>query len=151
MAARRSGRKGCTGILVRRSGLPSQTWRTFLRNHPPHLIDIVLSTELMNNLQALFEQVVQAPRRWLNQMVERWIRRFLGHPALVITPPNDITRPVDSPRVIIRPVGAQDAAQMPLVQYDDVVQTLTTDTAHQPFHIWRLPGAARRDLDFFDT
>jgi hypothetical protein len=47
-----------------------------------------------------------------------------------------VERPVDSPSVIIGPVGAQDAAQMPLVQRDDVVQTLTTDTANQSFHIW---------------
>lgn len=66
----------------------------------------------MHHLQALFEQVVQALCRWRTERVESWIRRDLGHPALVSTRPNDITL---VPRVWVQPVidGVQASERSP--------------------------------------
>ncbi len=87
--------------MPRRAGPPSQTWRTFCRNHVPYLIAIAPAAERMHHVQVLFAQVVQTLRRWLTAMVESWTRQFFGHPARVSPLPHDIT-PV--PRLRIQPV-----------------------------------------------
>ena len=94
-------------------------------NHVPHLIDIVLSSDLMHNLQARFAQVVQAISHWLNQMVENWIRWFLGHPD-VNTRSNNIT-PVPEvwmTQVMKRVQASERSPPAPVssVQRDDVAK-----------------------------
>jgi hypothetical protein len=54
-------------------------------------------------------------------------------------------------KVIIGEICHQDAHQVPLVQDNDVVQTLAADAADQPLHVWILPGRARRREDLFDA
>jgi hypothetical protein len=54
-----------------------------------------------------------------------------------------------TPVVIVVHVGLKDAAQMPLVEHDDLIETLTPDTANDSFRIWVVPRAVRRNLDRF--
>src|ERR1019366_4616154 len=42
--------------------------------------------------------------------------------------------------VVIFEVGFEQALQVSLIEHDNVVQTLATDRAHQPFDVRRLPG-----------
>ena len=40
---------------------------------------------------------------------------------------------------------------MPLVENDDLVETLTPDTAHDWLRVWVLPRAMKRNLTLFHT
>ena len=44
-------------------------------------------------------------------------------------------------KIIIK-IAGQDSIQMTLVQYDDMVRTITPDVAHHPFHKCALPGTS---------
>lgn len=45
-----------------------------------------------------------------------------------------------SPAVVIGKVAGQDTSEMPLMEDDDLVQTLPADAPDQPFDIRMLPG-----------
>src|SRR6266446_8419227 len=60
-------------------------------------------------------------------------------------------RSMRTPGVIISHVGAQQALQMLLVEHDDIVETLATNTADDPLAVGILPWTAWRNLHFFDT
>src|SRR5215468_723970 len=51
-------------------------------------------------------------------------------------------RSMRTPGVIIAHVGAKQALQMLRVEHDDIVQTLTTDTADDPLTVGILPWTA---------
>ena len=53
--------------------------------------------------------------------------------------------------VIIVEVARKDVAQMPFIQHDDVVETLSPYGADDPFAVRILPGRAWCDRDFFDS
>ena len=55
-----------------------------------------------------------------------------------------VERPVRSRAVVIRDVGSQHPSEMPLVEDDDVVQTLAADRPDDAFDVGILPGGARR-------
>lgn len=117
--------------MVHCVGPPSQTWRTFCRNHVPYLIDIAPAAERMHHVHTLFAQVGRALRRWLNQMVTSRIRRSLGHPARVNTRPHAITPAL---RVWVQPVidGVQASERSPpapivSIQQDDVARARPLD------------------------
>jgi hypothetical protein len=42
--------------------------------------------------------------------------------------------------VIVREIIAQDSLQVPSVEYDNMIQTLSPDRSDQPFHVRVLPG-----------
>ena len=52
--------------------------------------------------------------------------------------------------VVVREVGGQEAAQMPLAQDEDMVQTLAQDRANEPFHEGILPRTVGGDQHFTD-
>src|SRR5262245_27589353 len=60
-------------------------------------------------------------------------------------------RSMRTPGVIIAHVGAKQVLQMLRVEHDDIVQTLTTDTADDPLTVGILPWTAWRNLHFFDA
>jgi hypothetical protein len=62
-----------------------------------------------------------------------------------------VERPMDSPSMIILHVGSKNPAQMSLVQDDDIIETIATNTADEPLDIRRLPRTARCDLHLFDA
>ena len=53
--------------------------------------------------------------------------------------------------VIIGDIRAEDPLQMPLVEYDDVVETFSTDTTNQAFDVWILPWRSRRRDDVLNV
>ena len=53
--------------------------------------------------------------------------------------------------VVIRKVAGQEACEMPLMEDDDVVQTLPTDAPDQAFDIGILPWRPWSDDDFLDA
>src|SRR5712691_2624492 len=59
-----------------------------------------------------------------------------------------VEREVSSGAVIIREVACPDAAQVPLAQHEDMVQTLAPDRADEPFHEGILPRTLGGREDF---
>ena len=55
-----------------------------------------------------------------------------------------VEREVSSRAVIVREVAGQDAAEVPLAEHEDMVQTLAPDRTDEPFHEGVLPRAAGR-------
>ena len=53
--------------------------------------------------------------------------------------------------MIVVDVGLKDAAQMPLVQEDDMIEGVSPDTSDEPLAVGILPGTVGGDLDFFDA
>ena len=53
--------------------------------------------------------------------------------------------------MIIIKIAGQDSIQMTLVQYDDMVRTITPDAAHHPFHKRALPGTSWRSEHLSDA
>src|SRR6266700_3319838 len=53
--------------------------------------------------------------------------------------------------MIIGKVVGQDVSQMPLVQDDDMIQTLPPDTPDEPFNIGILPRTPWRNEDLLDA
>src|SRR5271166_2412319 len=57
-----------------------------------------------------------------------------------------------SPRpVIVFEIRRHDAVQMTLVKNDEVIQAFPAQRTDESLDVRRLPGAARRDYDFFDA
>jgi hypothetical protein len=52
--------------------------------------------------------------------------------------------------MVIREVSSQDSAEVPLVEDDDVIQTLASDGADEALRKGVLPWAVRRRQDFTD-
>src|SRR5207244_12307073 len=52
-------------------------------------------------------------------------------------------REMCSRSVIVRYIIGQDSAQMPLAEYDHVVQAVAPDGSNQPLRIWVLPWTGR--------
>jgi hypothetical protein len=73
--------------------------------------------------------------RWLNWS---WLRCI------------HLQRSMRTPIVIVVHIGLKNTTQMSLIEYDDIVETLATDTADEPLNIRRLPRTTRRNFDFFD-
>jgi hypothetical protein len=51
-----------------------------------------------------------------------------------------VQRQVSPDRVVIRDVGFGDAAEVRLAEHDDMIETLLSDRAHQPFDVSVLSG-----------
>src|SRR5919108_6441516 len=62
-----------------------------------------------------------------------------------------LQRSVSSPVMIIVHVGLQNASQMPLIQYDHVIERVSTDTADNSLAVGILPWTAWRNLHFFEA
>ena len=60
-------------------------------------------------------------------------------------------RPVEAVTIIIAQIVGENAAQVILVQHNDVVQAFPADGANQSFDHWVLPGGARRSELLFQT
>src|SRR5262245_11479778 len=50
-----------------------------------------------------------------------------------------LQRKMCAPAVVVCQVPLEDAREMPLVEHDEVIQTLTANTADKALHIWILP------------
>ena len=53
--------------------------------------------------------------------------------------------------VIVGDIRLDHAPQMPLVEHDDMIEHIATDTPDDPLAIRILPGTAWGDLDLFDA
>ena len=53
--------------------------------------------------------------------------------------------------MIIIKIAGQDSFQMTLVQYDDMIQTISPNAANHSFHEGILPRTPRRSQHFFDA
>ena len=53
--------------------------------------------------------------------------------------------------MIVREVARENSSQMGVVEYDDMGETLSADTADQAFNVRILPWRSWRRDDFFDT
>ena len=60
-------------------------------------------------------------------------------------------REVRARPLVVRDVGPKDSTKMPLIDDDDVVQTLATDRADDAFDVGILPGRARCRADGRET
>jgi len=58
---------------------------------------------------------------------------------------------MDSPSVVVVDVGSKHTVQMLLMEYDDMIESLSPDAADEPLRVRILPGRSRRDLHLFDT
>src|SRR3989442_8107100 len=61
-----------------------------------------------------------------------------------------VEREMSASPVIVREVAGQDAAQVAFAEDENVIETLASDRADEPFHEKILPGAVRRRNDFLD-
>src|SRR5215475_6555963 len=62
-----------------------------------------------------------------------------------------IERSMDAPRMIVVHVGSKHTVEMPLVEHDDMIETLAPDTPNEPLAVRILPRRSGRNLHFFDT
>ena len=53
--------------------------------------------------------------------------------------------------VVIGDIRGEHAPEMPVVEDDDMIEHIATDTPDEPLAVGILPGTARGDLDFFDA
>ena len=53
--------------------------------------------------------------------------------------------------MVITEIANQDPFQMTLVQYNNMVQTISPDAADHSFNVSSLPRASRSRQDLFDT
>src|ERR1700724_2417130 len=62
-----------------------------------------------------------------------------------------VQREVRPELVVIRDVGCDDAAEMSLAEHDEMVETLPSDRADQPFDVSVLPRRSRCRRPITDT
>jgi hypothetical protein len=62
--------------------LPSQRWRTFVRNHAWNLITSGVVADLTRGRQALSARIIQIVQGWWNRSVASWWRRTQYHDAM---------------------------------------------------------------------
>jgi hypothetical protein len=53
--------------------------------------------------------------------------------------------------MIVVHIRLKNTIQMPLVEYDDIIETLAPDAPNDPLAVWILPGTAGRNLYLFNA